>query len=173
MHYSHIYRYSSLAVKLYLGGTFLLVTPFQAEVLQNVEVEYTLSHCLGVCTAPTKIDRSDGASIFATLFQVLQNVEVEFAIPQSQRLYCPHKECSAVLMKAEPACPGVPAQCPQCKRCFCADCLFPASHQVRVLTAVLSLLLLRKLPYCLHQFTHSVPSPKSTPCLHSHPNNCD
>ena len=108
------------------------------------------------------------------MFQVLQNVEVEFAIPQSHRLYCPHKECSAVLMKAEPACPGVPAQCPQCKRCFCAECLFPASHQVGVGMVQYGMVyyahqvrfgtncsdftaaLCNELPYCLHSHIESL-----------------
>ena len=92
------------------------------------------------------------------MFQVLQNVEVEFAIPQSHRLYCPHKECSAVLMKAEPACPRVPAQCPQCKRCFCAECLFPAPHQVRVGTncSAFTAAFFSELPYCLHSHIQSL-----------------
>ncbi len=62
--------------------------------------------------------------------QVLQLIEVEYAIPLAQRVYCPHKDCSAMIMKSAAVCPGrATSQCPQCKRGFCLDCMFPNGHQ--------------------------------------------
>ena len=64
--------------------------------------------------------------------QLLRQLEVEHAIAPSQRLYCPYKDCSALLMKAEDAeeFEEGAVLCPACKRSFCPNCVACGWHQV-------------------------------------------
>ncbi|KAI5660359.1 hypothetical protein M9H77_29152 [Catharanthus roseus] len=50
------------------------------------------------------------------------------SIPDSQKFYCPYKNCSAMLIKDHTYNGGIiitEAECPECKRLFCAECEVP------------------------------------------------
>jgi hypothetical protein len=60
-------------------------------------------------------------------------LEVESAIHPSQRMYCPHKDCSTLVMRPddeEEQCGGA-SVCPACERTLCANCYIPDGHEVR------------------------------------------
>jgi hypothetical protein len=59
-------------------------------------------------------------------------LEVESAIHPQQRIYCPHKDCSALLLMPDEKelCVGA-SVCPECQRLLCANCLIPGWHEVR------------------------------------------
>ncbi|KAH9305590.1 hypothetical protein KI387_009994 [Taxus chinensis] len=58
-------------------------------------------------------------------------VLVEADIPESQRFYCPYKDCSALLVKDVPefgSSAGAvinQSECPNCRKLFCAQCVVP------------------------------------------------
>ncbi|KAG1669196.1 hypothetical protein FOA52_001447 [Chlamydomonas sp. UWO 241] len=56
-------------------------------------------------------------------------LEVESSIHPSQRLYCPHKDCSTLLLRPEEGEPEGPMVCPACERTLCASCLIPGWHE--------------------------------------------
>ncbi|GLC42596.1 hypothetical protein PLESTB_001117400 [Pleodorina starrii] len=57
-------------------------------------------------------------------------LEVEQTIDQSMRIYCPHKSCSALLVRPDPEDmpKDTPISCPACSRMFCVNCLIPGWH---------------------------------------------
>eukprot|EP01018_Ginkgo_biloba_P006066 Gb_29625 [translate_table: standard] len=63
------------------------------------------------------------------IFEAWSAALVEAEIPESQRVYCPFPDCSALLVKEEVA--GIPAEdirsaeCPFCNRLFCVQCHVP------------------------------------------------
>lgn len=76
----------------------------------------------------------------AACMQAFERMEVEAAIPLAQRVYCPHKDCSALLLRPEAgaeddggpeAASEGPATCPACSRAFCPRCNLPGWHKVR------------------------------------------
>eukprot|EP00798_Chlamydomonas_sp_ICE-L_P030809 gene30809-35839_t len=62
--------------------------------------------------------------------KALREAELRSAIDPSQRLYCPHKKCSALLMRSEDDQRDSPSECPKCYRLFCPTCLVPGWHKV-------------------------------------------
>ena len=62
--------------------------------------------------------------------QVLRELEVQHAIGAADSLYCPHKDCSALLVKPEEDVSDEPSECPECGRVFCATCKIPGWHKV-------------------------------------------
>ncbi|KAG1669195.1 hypothetical protein FOA52_001446 [Chlamydomonas sp. UWO 241] len=55
-------------------------------------------------------------------------LEVESSIPPSKRIYCPHKDCSTLLMKPAKKSAGR-TTCPVCERTLCCKCLIPGWHE--------------------------------------------
>ncbi|KAL2641677.1 hypothetical protein R1flu_009264 [Riccia fluitans] len=56
----------------------------------------------------------------------------EVAVPDSERVYCPFRNCSSFMARAPPNSAGTsaaafigPTECMECHRLFCADCLVP------------------------------------------------
>ncbi|KAG2437563.1 hypothetical protein HYH02_011205 [Chlamydomonas schloesseri] len=67
--------------------------------------------------------------------QALAELEVLAAIPPSQRLYCPHPDCSALMERPDAGRPLLlvagnerPETCLSCLRQFCAQCSIPGWH---------------------------------------------
>ncbi|KAG1665601.1 hypothetical protein FOA52_003248 [Chlamydomonas sp. UWO 241] len=56
-------------------------------------------------------------------------LEVESSIHPSQRVYCPHKDCSTLFMRPEEGEPEGPTACPACTRTLCVKCLIPGWHE--------------------------------------------
>ncbi|KAG1669189.1 hypothetical protein FOA52_001440 [Chlamydomonas sp. UWO 241] len=56
-------------------------------------------------------------------------LEVESAIHPSERLYCPHKNCSTLLMTPAKKSLAGQTTCPACKQTIYANCLIPGWHE--------------------------------------------
>lgn len=78
----------------------------------------------------------------AALLEVLTRRQIEAAIPETERLYCPFRDCSALLMKPASIDYGKPStsaithaideswsfscvECEACHRAFCVECAVP------------------------------------------------
>eukprot|EP00955_Chlamydomonas_euryale_P101849 365377-Chlamydomonas_euryale.AAC.24 len=62
--------------------------------------------------------------------QRYMQLDVESAIHPSERVYCPFKDCSALLLRPECKAEG-PTLCPECERTLCAKCHITGWHEVR------------------------------------------
>ena len=70
----------------------------------------------------------------ALLLQAYVQMSVEHGVVPAQRVYCPHKDCSALLIRPGPreeAALRGPSECPSCHRGFCLCCHSPGWHKVR------------------------------------------
>lgn len=81
---------------------------------------------------PTLVsDRQLSSLLSSAMMEILARRQVEAAIPPSEIVYCPFKDCSAFLMKptAGPSTsahlPAVCVECEVCHRAFCMNCMVP------------------------------------------------
>ncbi|KAG1659809.1 hypothetical protein FOA52_002145 [Chlamydomonas sp. UWO 241] len=91
-------------------------------------------------------------------------LEVESAIPPSQRMYCPRKDCAMLCMRPDERCGGA-SVCPACQRKLRATCTaFQAlpphlrSAEDAALLNLSAALRWKKCPSCGHMVSRKVPS---------------